>query len=557
MSSIGQFKIEDITKENKIFSSLRQTVETAFYANTVSRVHTTEEAYHLAKEAKGVIKTDLPIAHTEELGLPNDATVLVFNDGEIVGRTAAARRIIGQPGVDTARYAKIVREAMYQLNRRKTRTTDVFVGLNEKFMMKAHLLLPEGYENNILSYMMNFQPVTLEYEKMYKNSVQYNEGDLYIVGDPEWTHPDYPNGLVLFDPEHNTTIVLGLRYFGEFKKGTLTLAWAAAHRNGFVASHGGMKQYKLPSGKTYTMATYGLSGSGKSTITLAKNTDKYDVTVLHDDAFVINKEDGSTTALEPAYFDKTQDYPSAHETVKYFLTCQNVGVTLDENGRKVLVNEDIRNGNGRTVKSRYVTPNRVDYLNEAIDAVYWIMKDDTLPPIVKIEDPTLAAVFGLTLATKRSSAENVIGKVDMDALVIEPFANPFRAYALGEDFSDFKELFEERQTDCYILNTGFFENKKVKPHDTLSSIESVVDGEAEWVEFGPIKNLKYRVMDGFTPDFSDETYVEKLISRMNDRLNFIQSKKTELEGFHALPQGTEDSVIEMIQALKDLSAVLN
>ena len=34
------------------------------------------------------------------------------------------------------------------------------------------------------------------------------------------------------------------------------------------------------------------------------------------------------------------------------------------------------------------------------------MKDDTLPPLVKITDPLLASVFGCTLATKRSNAEN-------------------------------------------------------------------------------------------------------------------------------------------------------
>ncbi len=59
------------------------------------------------------------------------------------------------------------------------------------------------------------------------------------------------------------------------------------------------------------------------------------------------------------------------------------------------------------------------------------MKDDTLPPVVKLEDPDLAAAFGVTLATKRSTAENVIGDVDRDHLVIEPFANPFRSYPLG------------------------------------------------------------------------------------------------------------------------------
>ena len=76
----------------------------------------------------------------------------------------------------------------------------------------------------------------------------------------------------------------------------------------------------------------------------------------YDDAFVISVEDGSSVALEPSYFDKTNDYPAGHREQDYFVTVQNCGVTLDENGRKVLVTEDIRNGNGRTIKSRYSTP---------------------------------------------------------------------------------------------------------------------------------------------------------------------------------------------------------
>ncbi|MDR2833629.1 MAG: phosphoenolpyruvate carboxykinase (ATP) [Streptococcaceae bacterium] len=555
MTSIGSYKLNEITKANPNFSAIRSIVETTFYTNTVTKVEDANHAYRLAENATGVVKTDLPIAHTTDLGLPHDAKVLVFNDGEIVGRTAASRHIIGWPGVDEAYFAKIVREAMYHMTRKETLNANVFVGLDKEFMMKAHLLVPKGYETNVLSYMMNFQPITPEYEEMYQDSVPYDMGDIFIVADPEWTHPDFPHGVALFDPLHNTAVVLGLRYFGELKKGTLTLAWAAAHRNGFIASHGGMKQYKLNDGSTYTMACYGLSGSGKSTITLAKNAAKYDVTVLHDDAFVISKADGSTTALEPAYFDKTQDYPSDHETIKYFLTCMNVGVTYDTDGRKVLVNEDIRNGNGRTMKSRYVTPNRVDHLKEAVDAIYWIMKDDSLPPIVKIEDPILASLFGLTLATKRSTAENVVGKVDMNALVIEPFANPFRAYPLSEDFLNFKELFAAGKTDCYILNTGHFNGLKVKPEHTLGSIEAVVDNEAQWKDFGSIKGMKYLPIDGFEPNFNDASYVEKLKARMQNRLEFIEAKKTEMGGFHALPSDTQDKILLVIEQLNEFVSV--
>mgnify|MGYP006990193905 CR=1 FL=1 len=40
---------------------------------------------------------------------------------------------------------------------------------------------------------------------------------------------------------------------------------------------------------------------------------KYDITVLHDDAFIISREDGSSVALEPSYFDKTYVERQIHQ----------------------------------------------------------------------------------------------------------------------------------------------------------------------------------------------------------------------------------------------------
>ena len=93
---------------------------------------------------------------------------------------------------------------------------------------------------------------------------------------------------------------------------------------------------------------FGLSGSGKSTLTHAKHGDKYpSIKVLHDDAFIINSDTCASIALEPTYFDKTADYPVDSPDNKYLLTAQNCSATLDEDGKVVLVTEDIRNGNGR------------------------------------------------------------------------------------------------------------------------------------------------------------------------------------------------------------------
>jgi len=81
---------------------------------------------------------------------------------------------------------------------------------------------------------------------------------------------------------------LGFEVFGVTQEGTLTLAWGVAVRNGFISCHGGLKRYNLPGGRSFVMAVFGLSGSGKSILTHAKHGGKYDVTILHDDAVVVH-----------------------------------------------------------------------------------------------------------------------------------------------------------------------------------------------------------------------------------------------------------------------------
>lgn len=547
MSTQTKFSEKDIVKTNPIFSRTRTTIESAFYANNMTHIADTATAYRLAAGNPNTIVTDLPIKHTEELGLPADAKMLVDNHGQIVGRTAAARRLIGSPDVDAEKIDGVLREAIYEGHERDFYTTDVIVGLDEDFMVKAHLALAEGFEVNLLSYMLNFQTATENWLKRYADSRAYDEGDIYLYCDPYWSSPDYPHGLVVIDAQHNAAAVLGLRYFGELKKSTLTLAWATAHRHGFTACHGGEKTFHFSDRDDQTFAFYGLSGSGKSTLTHAKHGGKYDITVLHDDAFVINREDGSSTALEPAYFDKTNDYLPGSREMQYFTTVMNVGVTLNEAGQKVLVTQDLRNGNGRTIKTRYASTNRVDREIAPINAVFWIMKDDSLPPVVKLTDPVTAATFGLTLATKRSTAENVVG-ADRNALVIEPFADPFRAYPLSEDYQDFKALFEERHVDCYIVNTANSNGLDIPKELTLKALEDIAQNHAAFKPFGKLANMEYIAYDGYPVDFNDAEYVTKLKTRFEIRRDWVKNYEAQHTG-EKLPAEILTSLDNLINAL--------
>ncbi|MCI9232807.1 MAG: phosphoenolpyruvate carboxykinase (ATP), partial [Lachnospiraceae bacterium] len=547
------------------FSKTRSIIEGAFYGNNVVKVNTLKEAYEMAKNSPGTIVTDMPVHRAEEIGLERDAKVLLFNDGAVTGRYAQARRIKGEPGVDAVKLDKVVMDAIYKTRWKTLYHAECYIGLDPEFMAKAHLLIPEGEENLLYNWMLNFQYMSDKYVAMYKESQPIGGGkepDIYIFSDPQWAPTPSPDvdysclsddlTLCYFDTNQNCAAILGMKYFGEHKKGTLTMAWALANRNGYASCHGGQKEYLLADGSKFVASVYGLSGSGKSTLTHAKHGGKYEIKVLHDDAFIINTDTCSSVALEPTYFDKTADYPTGCPDNTFLLTAQNCSATLDEDGKVQLVTEDIRNGNGRAIKSKLWSPNRVDKIDAPVNAIFWIMKDPTIPPVVKLKGAALASVMGATLATKTSTAERVAAGTDMNALRIVPYANPFRTYPLVNDYEKFKKLVEEKNVDCYIINTGDFMGKKVKPADTLGILESIVEKKASFKQWGPFGDIEIMDWEGFTPDLGDKEYVKALQGAMQNRVDAVEGFATKKEGYDKLP----DEALAALKKIVDEAASL-
>lgn len=572
MATKANYKLDEIgagkvgfPKTGEAVSNTRAIIEAAFYCNNVVKVNTLKEAYNLAKNSPGTIVTDMPVYRGEEFGLDSDAKVLLFNDGAVTGRYAAARRIKGEPGVDAGKLDKVVMDAIYKTRFKKMYHAQVFVGLDPEFMVKAHLLIPEGEENLMYNWMINFQYMSDDYVKMYKASKAVGDGkeaDIYIFSNPQWEPTPSPDvdysclsddrTLCYFDTAQNCAAILGMKYFGEHKKGTLTMAWAIANRNGYASCHGGQKEYTLPDGKKYVASVFGLSGSGKSTLTHAKHNNKYGdkaITVLHDDAFIINTDTCASIALEPTYFDKTADYPTGCPDNMYLLSAQNCSATMDEEGKIQLVTEDIRNGNGRAIKSKLWSPNRVDKINSPVNSIIWIMKDPTIPPVVKLKGAALASVMGATLATKTSTAERVAAGTDMNALRIVPYANPFRTYPLANDYEKFKKLVEEKDVDCYIVNTGDFMGKKVQPKDTLGILEAIVEGKAEFKKWGNFDDVEIMDWEGFVPDLNDAEYKNALKNAMQNRVDAVEGFATKKDGYDKLPDEALAAIKKLVDAL--------
>ncbi|MBI5050177.1 MAG: phosphoenolpyruvate carboxykinase (ATP) [Nitrospirae bacterium] len=465
-------------------SQWRAMIESAFFSNSVRKT-SMSELYNLALKQPEVVMTSEPFFKPEQFRLPKDAKVLISNDGGIVGRTARARRLVREMGKEKDRFLGLLGEAIYNLNRREGLWLEAIIGLHHDFMVKAHLLSPAADAKNMLDWGINFTPWMKPWTDLYKKSRILNEPDIIVIADPEWSHPDFKNGLVIIDEKQNCIAILGLRYFGERKKGTLTLAWTIGVRQNMVACHGGIKKI----GDKPPVAVFGLSGSGKSSITNSHDHDgtlkkNEKVTVIHDDAFLIDLENDFSVALEPSLFDKTDAVVFQDPIIKYFYSAQNVAVTSLPDGSKRIVAQDIRNENGRCIKSRDMF-NHTDSC-ERPGMVAWLQKDPSLPPVCKVNSTGLAVALGASLSTMRAKGVENVDPKELEKLVIEPFANPFRVHPLMVDCQQFRKLFK-LGTDCYIMNTHAFglpENEIDIPKElSLSIVTELVRGKIQWQEW--------------------------------------------------------------------------
>lgn len=523
------------TKHKTPASSWRAYIEGAFYANSVRKT-TMAELYSLAIKQPEVVVTSHPMYKPEQFNLPKDAKVLVSNDGGIVGRTARARRLVREMGKDKDKYLGLLGEATYNFNRRPGLWLEGTVGLHPDFMVKAHLLSPETDAKNMLDWGINFLPWMKPLTDLYKKSRMLDEPDILVFADPEWSHPDFPNGLVIIDEAQNCIAILGLRYFGERKKGTLTLAWTIGVRQNMVACHGGIKKI----GNKPPIAVFGLSGSGKSSITNSldhegtlKKNEK--VTVIHDDAFLIDLENNFTIALEPSLFDKTDAVTFDDPIIKYFYSAQNVGTTILSDGKRKIVCEDIRNDNGRCIKSRGMF-NHADFC-ERPGKVIWLQKDTSLPPICKINSVGLAVAMGASLSTMRAKGVENVDPKELERLVIEPFANPFRVHSLMVDCLQFKKLFK-LGTECYIMNTYAFGLPdsliNIPKELSLKIVTELVRGNIDWREWKAFEGLLLpkNGSELFGADYDKKykptrasEYLSYLRDRMQDRITYLSNKR--------------------------------
>lgn len=89
-------------------------------------------------------------------------------------------------------------------------------------------------------------------------------------------------------------------------------------------------------------------------------------------------------------------------------------------------------------------------------------------------------------------------------------------------------------------------DKDIPKERTLSILESIVEGTADFENFGKLEGLEYIHFDEFNPDFEDNHYADTLVSRIDFRIEYIKEFNKNNPD-HAIPDETIEALSKLIK----------
>ena len=94
--------------------------------------------------------------------------------------------------------------------------------------------------------------------------------------------------------------------------------------------------------------------------------------------------------------------------------------------------------------------------------------------------------------------------------------------------------------------------KKVQPKDTLGILEAIVEGKAEFKQWGPFSDIEIFEWEGFVPDLSDAAYIDQLKARMQDRYQYVSGLDTVKDGYNKLPDDAAAAIKKVVDEANTL-----
>ena len=306
---------------------------------------------------------------------------------------------------------------------------------------------------------------------------------LTVIDTPGLEAGGFPNDrLIAVDLERGITRVFNSDYFGESKKGGLRMWNRLVYDRGGLAMHAGCKVIPVE-GRERVVLINGLSGTGKTTTTFARQNDSRPV----QDDFLALMPDGRVVATENGCFAKTfglaeETEPAIYRAVlrptSYLENVSQTGDELDffdtahtQNGRAVFRMADVEGaGDARGIA-------RADVL------LILNRNENVIPAVARLSGPLAAAYFmlGETRGTSAGGAE------EAGRFLRIPGTNPFFPLDHALQGNRFLELLRRNPLEVYLLNTGRVgggdddpRSLKVGIRHSSAVVKAIAEGSILW-----------------------------------------------------------------------------
>ncbi len=363
------------------------------------------------------------------------------------------------------------------------RRVEEYVSSREFIVVDSSIGSSLGFRLKVRSFISSTSPhLALMFSTNYFPGPDDGEPVIYSVDIPEW-----PRRLVTVDPVERATIILGSDYYGELKMSALRMAMNYARDHmGMLGVHAGSKVYHLEGapGRGLGVLVFGLSGTGKSTITFHLHEGQLRqgewVSIRQDDINILTRG-LYAYATERNFYPKTDSapgIPNLYRALRHPDTVlENVYV---EDGRIDFTVTSGCHSNARAVAVRHAIEGADNtYDTPRIDFIFFLTRRSDMPVAARLTGPEQATAYFMLGESIKTSAGTMdpreVGKPvrvpGFDPFIIGPkWINGLRFY---------EALYLNPGTRVYILNTGYVADRKVTPRDTLSTILAIMRGEAE------------------------------------------------------------------------------
>lgn len=408
---------------------------------------TLEELRELAK-ASGVTTKHGSVAYVSQTRNRSAANTFIVDDIDLG---------VGQKGISRVKAHRLLEEVLAYLENQNVIQVNRRMGMGGKFSFNCRLYITEKYAR--IAHMWHntlFAPD--------KETVDFTS--IYV---PEW-----PEKIIICDPESHLTLILGTDYFGEAKKSFLRMAMYEVKKAKGLGLHAGSKvlRVKDKDGKIKEVGfiLFGLSGTGKTTLTIHDHGLKGEETaIVRQDDVVFMDEQGTCYGSENGFFIKTEGLDQSQRVlytaaIHPSTTFENVHVA---NGGEIDFNNIELTSNGRGVVLRKEISNTDETVDlaKANKLVFITRRNDIIPPVAKLTAEQAATYFMLGESIETSAGDPT--KAGQSKRCVG--TNPFIIGQEGEEGHRIMEIMKNNpDMECYLLNTGSVGMKEGSPGEKVT-----------------------------------------------------------------------------------------